>query len=65
MGVSLGDPDENVYERHQELCIKLNMDKDTAEEAWQNYERIKENYLLEVSWVLPRVVLIVRLFTKL
>ncbi|KAJ1524171.1 hypothetical protein ONE63_010698 [Megalurothrips usitatus] len=47
MGVSPGDPDKNVYERHQELCVQLNMDKETADEAWENYERIKENYLLE------------------
>ncbi|XP_034237107.1 retinoblastoma-like protein 1 isoform X1 [Thrips palmi] len=54
MGVSPGDPDENVYDRHQELCVKLNMDKDTADEAWQNYERIKENYVLEgdqIHWL--------------
>ena len=54
MGVSPGDPDGNVYERHQELCVKLNMDKDTADEAWQNYEKIKENYLLEgnqIHWL--------------
>lgn len=54
MGVSAGDPDGNVYDRHQALCNKLNMDKDAADEAWQNYERIKENYLLEVSIVIPR-----------
>lgn len=65
MGVSPGDPDENVYERHQELCVKLNMDKDTADEAWQNYERIKENYLLEVSIATPRVVFICVVVYKL
>ncbi|KAK3927281.1 Retinoblastoma-like protein 1 [Frankliniella fusca] len=43
MGVN-GDPDESVY---QELCVKLNMDKDTADEAWQNYQKIRVNYLLE------------------
>ncbi|KAE8752134.1 hypothetical protein FOCC_FOCC001296 [Frankliniella occidentalis] len=44
MGLNQGDPDESVY---QELCVKLNMDKDTADEAWQNYQRIRVNYLLE------------------
>jgi retinoblastoma-like protein 1 len=47
--VLLDNADENVYERHQELCVNLNMDKDTAEEAWQNYETIRQNYTLEVS----------------
>lgn len=65
MGVSPGDPDENVYERHQELCVKLNMDKDTADEAWQNYEKIKENYLLEVSIISPRAVFCCRFVYKL
>jgi hypothetical protein len=34
--------------RHQELCGNLNMDRDAADEAWQNYETIRQNYTLEV-----------------
>jgi retinoblastoma-like protein 1 len=41
--------DENVFKRHQELCVNLNMDKDAADEAWQNYETIRQNYTLEVG----------------
>lgn len=47
--VLLDNADENVFERHQELCVNLNMDKDAAEEAWRNYETIRQNYTLEVS----------------
>jgi hypothetical protein len=47
--VLLDNADENVYERHQELCAILNMDKDAADEAWRNYETIRQNYTLEVS----------------
>lgn len=45
----LDDADENVFKRHQDLCVNLNMDKDAADEAWQNYETIRQNYTLEVS----------------
>jgi retinoblastoma-like protein 1 len=40
--------DENILKQHQELCVNLNMDKDAADEAWQNYETIRQNYTLEV-----------------
>jgi hypothetical protein len=46
---SLDNADENILERHQELCSNLNMDKDAADEAWQNYQTIRQNYTLEVS----------------
>lgn len=45
----LDDADENVFKRHQELCVNLNMDKDAADEAWHSYETIRQNYTLEVS----------------
>jgi retinoblastoma-like protein 1 len=43
------DADENIFKRHQDLCVNLNMDKDAADEAWQSYETIRQNYTLEVS----------------
>ncbi|KDR11553.1 Retinoblastoma-like protein 1, partial [Zootermopsis nevadensis] len=43
----LDDADENVFKRHQELCVNLNMDKDAADEAWHSYETIRQNYTLE------------------
>ncbi|KAJ9576035.1 hypothetical protein L9F63_007135, partial [Diploptera punctata] len=46
MGLS-DDSDDNIFKRHEELCVNLNMDKDAAEEAWQNYETIRQNYTLE------------------
>jgi hypothetical protein len=45
----LDEADENVFKRHQDLCVNLNMDKDAADEAWQNYETIRQNYTLEVG----------------
>nr|CAD7568693.1 unnamed protein product [Timema californicum] len=41
------DPDENIYQRHKELCVNLNMDQGTADEAWHNYENIRQNCTLE------------------
>jgi hypothetical protein len=43
-----GDADDDIFKRHQDLCVNLNMDKDAADEAWRNYEAIKQNYFLEV-----------------
>lgn len=40
--------EESIYKKHQELCAELNMDKDAADEAWQSYESIRQNYSLEV-----------------
>jgi retinoblastoma-like protein 1 len=48
MGLS-GDADDDIFKRHQDLCVNLNMDKDAADEAWRNYEAIRQNYVLEVS----------------
>ncbi|KAL4235049.1 Retinoblastoma-like protein 1 [Mactra antiquata] len=41
------DGDDLLDDRYDELCLDLNMDKKTKEEAWRNYERIKKNYTLE------------------
>lgn len=46
MGLS-GDADDDIFKRHQDLCVNLNMDKDAADEAWRNYEAIRQNYVLE------------------
>ena len=40
--------EESIYKKHQELCAELNMDKGAADEAWQSYESIRQNYSLEV-----------------
>jgi hypothetical protein len=47
MGLS-DDADSNILKRYEELCASLNMDKDATDEAWQNYENIRQNYTLEV-----------------
>lgn len=48
MGLA-GDGEEIIYKKYQALCNDLNMDKDAANEAWNNYESIMQNYSLEVS----------------
>jgi hypothetical protein len=48
MGLS-GDGEDDIFKRHQDLCVNLNMDRDAADEAWRNYEAIRQNYFLEVS----------------
>jgi hypothetical protein len=44
-----GEEDDDTFKRHHDLCVSLNMDKDAADEAWRNYEAIRQNYSLEVS----------------
>ena len=39
---------ENAEERFRSLSADLNIDKNTADEAWRNYETISTNYTLEV-----------------
>lgn len=39
---------ENQNDRFRSLCGDLNIDKNTADEAWRNYETISTNYTLEV-----------------
>ena len=38
-----------VKQRYQGLCLDLNLDQTTADEAWLNYENINVKYTLEVS----------------
>uniref|UniRef100_A0A1B6KSV5 Retinoblastoma-like protein 1 n=2 Tax=Graphocephala atropunctata TaxID=36148 RepID=A0A1B6KSV5_9HEMI len=46
MGLS-AETEEDVLKKHQDLCHNLNMDKDSANEAWQSYVNIRQNYTLE------------------
>lgn len=43
------DSEDPTYKKHQDVCEKLNMDATAAKDAWQSYEKIKENYTLEVK----------------
>ena len=44
------DSDEDETERRfRELCLAVNLDKQTMEIAWGSYELTKTNYTLEVS----------------
>jgi len=44
----MGTGDIANYHRFTEMCSELNLDPDTKEEALKRYEKIKENYSLEV-----------------
>ncbi|BFZ13546.1 hypothetical protein BsWGS_16586 [Bradybaena similaris] len=46
MGLSEED-EENILQRFEEICLDLNMDTSTKEEAWQNYQKIQTNFTLE------------------
>lgn len=48
MGLSEED-EENILQRFDEICLDLNMDTTTKEEAWQNYQKIQTNFTLEVG----------------
>ena len=48
-----GDASENVDEKFRNLCADLNIDRQTADEAWRNYETISTNYTLEVIMLWP------------
>ena len=41
-----------VKQRYQGLCLDLNLDQTTADEAWSNYENINVKYTLEASILL-------------
>lgn len=43
------ETDDAVERRYNELCLDLNMDKGTKEEAWESYQKIKTKYTLEVG----------------
>ena len=43
---------ENTEEKFRGLCADLNIDRNTADEAWKNYETISTNYTLEVTFTI-------------
>lgn len=45
------ETDDAVERRYNELCLDLNMDKGTKEEAWESYQKIKTKYTLEVGQI--------------
>jgi len=50
MGLSEGEgEDAEMSRRFEELCTgELNTDARAREEAWQSFQRIRDNYTLEV-----------------
>ena len=50
MGLSEDVDQDNVEEKFRGLCADLNIDRNTAEEAWRSYETISTNYTLEVKY---------------
>ncbi|XP_014672646.1 PREDICTED: retinoblastoma-like protein 2 [Priapulus caudatus] len=46
MGLS-EDGDMNIEDRFNDLCLELNMDKATRDEAWLSYQNISQNFTLE------------------
>ncbi|XP_044737710.1 retinoblastoma-like protein 1 isoform X3 [Chrysoperla carnea] len=47
MGLLETDTENDVLRKHQELCRNLNLDSDSANQAWDSYESIRQNYTLE------------------
>lgn len=45
------DGDVDLLKKYKEVCADLNLDKASADEAWQSFQRIGINYTLEVSIV--------------
>ena len=39
----------DTSESYHKLCDSLNIDRESIDEAWSNYQSIKQNYTLEVS----------------
>lgn len=48
MGLS-AELEHDIYKKHQDLCVELNLDKESANESWNSYLNIRQNYTLEVS----------------
>lgn len=38
---------DEIRERYDELCLKLNMDNETRDDGWKNYTNLRQHYLLE------------------
>lgn len=55
MEVELSEEERQVKSDFEAACRKLNMDKDSMDAAWTSYDKIKDNYTLEVrDQLLPR-----------
>lgn len=50
MGLS-EEGDDSILQRFDELCLDLNMDKNSKDEALQSYHRTRTNFTLEVSFL--------------
>lgn len=48
MEVELSDGEKKVKSNFEAVCRKLNMDQDSMDAAWTSYDKIKDNYTLEV-----------------
>lgn len=56
MGLS-AEVEEDIFKKHQDLCVELNLDKESAHESWNSYLNIRQNYTLEVRLVVDTVIL--------
>jgi len=52
MVLSEDGDDGQIEARFESLCMDLNMDRSSQEEAWQSFERIRTSYTLEVLLVM-------------
>lgn len=50
MGHNANDSQNDLQKKYKEVCADLNLDKAAADEAWQSFQRIGNNYSLEVSY---------------
>lgn len=49
MGMPHDSEKQNVRERMRGLCLDLNVDVETEEDAWDAFDRLSYNYTLEVG----------------
>lgn len=47
-----GDSNDPIKEEFFELCRELNMDVESQDTAWASYQKIEQNYVLEVIFLL-------------
>ena len=43
------DVEQDVRAGYESVCAELNMDEQTVDNAWNSYEAINNDYVLEVS----------------
>ena len=48
MASELSEEERKVKNGFEAACRKLNMDPDSMDAAWTSYDKIKDNYTLEV-----------------